>query len=63
MKKIACPYCRDFFEYSHNVILDINYTISHEICFTELNFEIKDKGSFLNIIEKYNVFHEILPKA
>lgn len=63
MEKFFCPICRMIFEFQDNVILDNNYTICHEICFCGDYSQIKDKGSLINILEKYKVFHEMLPKA
>ena len=63
MEKFFCPYCRMVFEFQNKVILDINYTIWHENCFGGEFFQIKDKGSLINIFEKYKVFHEMLPKV
>ncbi len=64
MKKILCPYCRIVLESHHYVVLDINYTIWHESCYyNEGCFQKKDKGPFIDIIEKYSVFHEILPNS
>ena len=63
MENFFCPCCRMIFDFENKVILDNNYTIWHEICFNGDYCGIKDKGSLINIIEKYKVFHEMLPKA
>lgn len=63
MEMLFCPNCRIKFELHNKVILDVNYTIWHEICFGGGCYQIKDKGSLINIIEKYKVFHDLLPKS
>lgn len=63
IKKYVIMYCRNckrHYRYNDSVILDIWHSIIHESCYEQLSgYKIKDRGTYGEIIEKYDFFKEL----
>lgn len=55
---IRCPHCRTFFKPKDRVVLDLMNGLSHSQCFAKNKFTMKDSGTYREIFNKYDFFHE-----
>lgn len=59
-KRIMCPYCEKPHQNDDAVYLDIINTVIHQKCYPSDGLTIKDRGTYREILEKYEFFHELL---
>ncbi len=58
--RLHCLKCKKVVKYSEKVYLDQMNTVTHQRCGTT-SFNIKDTGSFYEIANKYEFFHDLIP--
>lgn len=58
LNRIRCSNCHKLVKYKDFVYLDIVNTVIHQRCYSP-EFEVKDKGTFSDITEKYNFFEQL----
>lgn len=58
--KMQCPICSKEFKAQEEVIMDIYYTVRHKKCFSYF-IPAKEQGTYKEIINNNDVFHELLP--
>ncbi|GIN98103.1 hypothetical protein J6TS1_39730 [Siminovitchia terrae] len=60
MLKVHCPICRNVFQETDVVLLDIINTLIHVHCYTQDYDSITDKGTYKDLSEKYSFLQEVL---
>lgn len=58
MLKIHCPICKNIFQKNDEVVKDFINTITHSACYTGRYEFITDRGTYMEIVEKYPFFQE-----
>ncbi len=58
--RLRCSKCKVVVKYNEKVYLDQLNTVTHQRCGTG-SFDVKDAGSFYEIVNKYDFFHELIP--
>lgn len=57
---LYCNNCKRHYRYNDHVVLDVWNSILHANCYKNLSgFPIKDRGTYGEIIEKYDFFKEL----
>lgn len=54
--RLRCGACGGLVKYKAHVYVDIINTVIHQYCYTAESLEIKDKGTFDEMINKYSFF-------
>ncbi len=57
--RLRCPHCQRYYKNNDPVVLDDWNTVIHMKCYSVNDFNIKDKGTYKEIIEKYDFFEEM----
>lgn len=60
MLKIHCPICRNVFQETDVMLLDIINTLIHVRCYTGPYGLITDKGTYKELSEKYSFLQELV---
>ena len=59
VKRLVCPRCNTYYENDDPVMLDKLNSVLHQECYSSENRGIKDRGSYREILEKYDFFSEL----
>lgn len=59
MQRLVCPRCNTYYENDDPVMLDKLNSVLHQECYSSKNREIKDRGSYREILENYDFFSEL----
>ncbi|MGE8081454.1 hypothetical protein [Peribacillus loiseleuriae] len=54
---ILCNDCRKAFKEDDLIVIDVMNTLCHQFCFPVELYEIKDRGTYKEIGEKYPYFY------
>lgn len=60
LNRLRCSNCNRSFLNKDRVFLDEYNTVLHQRCYNLDTLTIKDKGTYLNIISKYDFFNELV---
>jgi len=60
--RLRCGSCHGLVKYKDFIYLDVLNTVIHQRCY-DPKMEIKDKGTFNEIINKYSFFSELNKKT
>jgi len=52
--RVYCPFCHNLIHDRELVYLDSIMTLTHVQCGRDPNLPLRDRGEYINIIEKYN---------
>ena len=58
--RLRCPLCSRFYKNKDMVFLDIINTVIHQRCYTLDTLPIIDRGTYREIITKYDFFSELV---
>lgn len=58
INRVCCGVCHRLVKYKDFVYLDMLNTLIHQRCYNP-RFEVKEKGTFNKIINKYSFFSEL----
>lgn len=57
-RRLCCGECGEVVKYKERVFLDIVHTVLHQKCY-QARSEIIDRGTFNEIVNKYDFFKEL----
>lgn len=58
--RLRCPKCKRYYLNKDRVFLDEMNAVIHQRCYTPDVLQIKDRGTYKEIINKYDFFHELI---
>lgn len=62
--RLRCPNCNRLYKMKDQVFLDDLNTVIHQKCYSPYTtYAVKDKGTYKEIMERYDFFSELAPKT
>jgi len=58
--RLRCPKCQRLYKNKDRVFLDEINTVLHQSCYTLDSLKIIDRGTYREIIERYDFFHDLV---
>lgn len=57
--RLRCPKCKRYFLSKDRVFIDEMNTVLHQRCYTPDSLTIKQRGTYREIIDKFDFFNEL----